>query len=42
MTGEGKEFVMSQKEAEALAQEGKTWKEILSYFFFETELANFE
>lgn len=42
MTDEGKEFVMSQKEAESLAQKGKTWKEILSGFFFETELANFE
>lgn len=42
MTDEGKEFSMSQKEAERLAQEGKNWKEILACFFFETELADFE
>lgn len=42
ITEEGKEFVMSQKEAGELAQEGKTWQEILSRFFLETELANFE
>lgn len=42
MTDEGKEVVMSQKKAKDLAQEGKTWQEILASFFFETELANFE
>lgn len=42
VTEDGREFAMSQKEAEGLAQEGKNWKEILSHFFFETELANFE
>ena len=39
---EGRDFVMNQKAADALAQEGRTWKEILSHFFLETELAKFE
>lgn len=39
---EGKDYVMNQGEADGLAKEGKSWKEILSYFFFETELAKFE
>lgn len=39
---DGRNFTMGQKDAENLAREGKTWKEILSYFFFDTELANFE
>lgn len=38
----GQDFVMDLKEAESLAQAGKSWKEILAHFFFETELANFE
>lgn len=38
----GREFVMSQEEAEGLAQEGKNFREILSQFFSESELANFE
>lgn len=38
----GQEFAMSQKEAERLAREGKNWQEILTHFFFETELAEFE
>lgn len=42
VTKDGRDFAMGQKEAENLAQEGKSWKEILSCFFFETELANFE
>lgn len=41
-TKDGRKFTMSQEEAEGLAQEGKTWKEILSYFFFDSELTNFE
>lgn len=41
-TAGGQEFSMSQKEAESLAQTGKNWKEILSHFFFEAELVNFE
>lgn len=42
VTDGGQDFSMSQREAESLAQEGKTWQEILSHFFFEAELANFE
>lgn len=38
----GQNFAMSQKEAEILAREGKSWQEILAHFFFETELVNFE
>lgn len=39
---DGRTFTMGLREAENFAQEGKTWREILSRFFFETELANFE
>lgn len=42
VTKDGRELAMSQEEAEELSQEGKTWKEILSHFFFDSELANFE
>lgn len=42
VTEDGREFAMRQEEAEGLAQEGKTFREILSYFFFDAELANFE
>lgn len=42
VAAEGQNFAMNQKEAERLAQKGKSWQEILAYFFFETELANFE
>lgn len=42
VTEDGRDFAMRQEEAENLAREGKTFREILSHFFFDSELANFE